>query len=241
MIPWRSVYTLARIIPVVVSFALVAVANAAWPGFALGWLIVVLAATASGRGGLLRFVARRPSVGVLEVLRSTGGVVPALRGRREPRWWIASSTRSWLRMTSPRDVVVSTGLVAALQAGRVASDHLAIVLASEHGRLRVTGTWTVRFVDVLCLPSRLVAHLLPSGLRRPGQPLQFWLATLAGIAFTQQLALGRWGTALGLLILMAGVLAGPNAETRWQARLDRLAADAVVAAGLDQGTPVVSR
>lgn len=240
MTPWRLAYALARIIPVVVSFALVAVANAAWPGFALGWLIVVLVATATGRDRLLRVVARRPSVDVLEVLRSTGGMVPALRGRLEPRWWVAPSIRSWLRMTSPRDVVISTGLVAALQAGRIAPDRLAIGLATEHGRLRVTGTWMVRLIDALCLPSTLVARLLPRGLRRPGQPLQYWLATLAGIALIRQGASGRWGTGLGLATLAAGVLLGPIAEARWQARLDRLAADAVVAAGLDQGTPVVA-
>lgn len=232
---------MARIVPLVVSFALVAVANAAWPGFALGWLIVILIATAKGRGGLLCFLARRPAVDVLEVLRSTGGVVPALRGRQEPRWWIASSMRGWLRMTSARDVVVSAGLVAALQAGRIDAHSVAIALAGEHGRICATGTWTVRLVDALCLPGSVAARVLPRGLRGPGPPLQFWLATLAGIALIQQGASGKWGTALGLAILATSVVLGPIAEARWQARLDRLASDAVVAAGLDQGTPLTAR
>lgn len=236
MIGWRSRYLLARLIPLTVSLAVVLVVNALVPGFVVGWLAGSVAAGLLRRRTGCGYGARPAMPAEVALLRGMGGLVPGLRGRGEPSWWIRQSDIGWMWMPNRRTVVVTSGLVGGLRTGAVSPDRCAAVLAGAAGRLPVTTSRLIRVVEVACIPARLIAGLIPRSIRRPWHPLPLGLACLSLVAAIQQGSQGRWGVAVLQVILAGALVCAPWFEARWQTTLEQMGADATISAGLDSTT-----
>lgn len=236
MIGWRSRYLLARLIPLTVSLAVVLVVNALVPGFVVGWLAGSVAAGLLRRRTGCGYGARPAMPAEVALLRGMGGLVPGLRGRGEPSWWIRQSDIGWMWMPNRRTVVVTSGLVGGLRTGAVSPDRCAAVLAGASGRLPVTSSRLVRVLEVACIPARLIARLIPRSIRRPWHPLPLGLACLSLVAVIQQGSQGRWGVAALQVILAAALIGAPWFEARWQSTLEQMGTDATIKAGLDSAT-----
>jgi len=223
---WRSHYLLARLIPLTVSLAVVLVVNALVPGFVLGWLAGSVAAGLLRRRTGCGFGARPATPAEVALLRGMGGLVPVLRGRGEPSWWIRQSDIGWMWMPNRRTVVVTSGLVESLRTGVVSPVRCAAVLAGAAGRLPVTTSRLVRVLEVACMPARLITGLIPRSIRRPWHPLPAGLTCLSLVAVIQQGSQGRWGVAILQVILPAALVCAPWFEARWQTRLAQMGTDA---------------
>lgn len=236
MTGWKSSYLLARLIPTTISTGIVLVTNALWPGFAFGWIAACLAiGIFNARGWCWRLRARPATASELQVLRAASGLVPGLRGRAEPRWWIARHpNRPAVWLCSPHEALASSTMVEALRDGRVSPDGFAVALAGAWGRLPVTRSVWVNVIDTASLPARCLAMLVPRQLRRFGTGYLMWCAVLAVIASVQQAGSGRGATALLLAVLAASLVLGPRWSAGWQTTWRRLADGAIGSAGLGE-------
>ena len=240
MTRWRAPYLRARIIPLTVSLAIGLVINALLPGFAVGWLVGgTVAVLLRSRCGWWRAGARRPTPDEVAVLRSTSGLVPALRGRGEPAWWIrpAGVRRVW--MPNTRNVVVTKRLTDEMRNETVNDETGAFLLAAAVGRLPVTSSRMVGVVEFVSLPGRMLARLVPRSICRPWHPYLLALAVLSLVAVVQHAGTGRWGLAIGQMLLAAALVLAPWWEERWQAALRQLDTDGATEAGLQSlaGSP----
>ncbi|WP_232550048.1 hypothetical protein [Propioniciclava soli] len=223
MIRWRGAFLAARVIPMVVSLAIVFVAEAlqtgallVWLAGSVGWAYLTTKTMRLWRlGGV-----RRPVPAEVEVVRASMGLVPGLRGRREPRLWLQGGDQIYL--ATRRDLVVGRGWSRYLLEGGSA-EVLAAGIAAAAARGAVTRrTWVVA-LDTLCLPGKLaIAPLRVVVASRPGLMVWMytWLVILGAVATVQQTAAGRWPAAVGLVVLVAACFAGPAWEARWRAKLD---------------------
>ena len=233
MTRWRGPYLSARIIPLTVSLAIGLVTNALLPGFAVGWLgggtVAILLRL---RCGWWRAGARRPTPDEVAILRSTSGLIPALRGRGEPTWWIRPTSACPVWMPNPRNVVVTQKLIDEMRHGAVHDESGALLLAAAVGRLPVTCSPMVGVVEFVSLPARVLARVVPRSIRRPWHPYLVVLAVLSLVAVVQHAGAGRWGLIIGQMLLAGALVLAPWWEERWQAALRQLDADGATEAGL---------
>ena len=228
MTRWRAAFLRARLIPLVISLAVVLVAEALQMGALLAWVVAsvgIAVLRSRTMVGWRLFGVRKPTPDELEVLRAGISSAQTLRGRREPQLWTAPGDHVF--MPTRGDLIISDSWTGYLAEGGD-SETVAHLAASTAARSDVTRrTWVVA-LDTFCLPGRLaLAPLVRMGAARPGLKLWMyaWLVLLVGIAVVQQTAMGRWPVAVGLVVLAGACFAGPAWERGWQRCLQGIGSD----------------
>lgn len=144
MTRWRAAFLRARLIPLVISLAVVLVAEALQMGALLAWVVAsvgIAVLRSRTMVGWRLFGVRKPTPDELEVLRAGISSAPTLRGRREPQLWTAPGDHVF--MPTRGDLVISDSWTGYLAEGGD-SETVAHLAASTAVRSDVTRrTWVV--------------------------------------------------------------------------------------------------
>lgn len=204
-----------------------------WPAAA------ALVAARSTRFGLWWRFGARPAARFERdtILRAVVALV-WLRGREQPSVWVATRLNgSDVVVLDRRILVVRSGFVAAVAAGRLSDDQASALVAHAQGQQRVRSSVLLAFGEVYCWPGTL-AGMLAGGFvgRRAGRVglLSFawrirWL--VLGVAIVDNCLNQRWPALVGVVII--GTLSWTTGRFagRWDSALLALGDERVIAEG----------
>ena len=198
-----------------------------------------LVAARSSRFGLWWRFGARPAAR-FERETMLRAIVPLvwLRGRNQPSVWVATRLNgSDVVMLDRRILVVRSGFVAAVAAGRLSDDQASALVAHAQGQQRVRSSVLLAAGEVYCWPGTLAA-ILAGGLvgRRTERMglLSFawrirWL--VLGVATVDNNLNQRWPALLGVLIISALSWTTGQFARRWSSTLLALGDERVIAEG----------
>lgn len=247
---WRMRWAAAQITPVLVSSGVWLLVSGLVPVVVLAGLAVVgagLVVARTSRLGLwVRFGARPATVAERDaVLGELVGVV-SLRGRGQPRVWVAGRCRD-LVMVGLSHLLVPSAVLAEIVAGRLDGDQLGAATSFALGRSVAVGSGMVRAVELYCTPYRLldgaaravaraITRLPLVGVGWAIRPVVFGVAAVN--AYVTGPAL--WGEVVAACVVIMLLLTYTTSvlRRRWLDRLAELGEARVAAEGFD---PVWSR
>lgn len=162
----------------------------------------------------------RPAVGRERalVLRALAAA-PSLRGRGEPRIWVAPEPWDVIAL-GPQDLAVGAGVIDHVATDSSGPPLLARTAVSALASQRLGAAAVRGLVDAYCLPwvmlEALGGRILDEfRLLSIWRVLWDWRPVLFGVAVVQQSAVGEWLLGLGLLVFALLTYVAPVATGAW--------------------------
>lgn len=235
-------YLLAQAAPMIVSTGIWVVVVAVYPMMiVIGPVLGALALALRHTPPVLRVrFSVRPAVGRERalVLRALAAV-PSLRGRGEPRIWVAPEPWDVIAL-GPRDLAVGAGVLDHVATDSSDPPLLARTAVSALAAQRLGAAAVRGLVDAYWLPwamlKALGGRILDEfRLLSIWRVLWDWRPVLFGVAFVQQAAAGHGWLAVGLLGFAGLTYAAPAAKRSWLGVLSRIQRAAIRASNPRSG------
>jgi hypothetical protein len=185
----------------------------------------------------LRYGARRADAGVAARFLMLVVPIQSMRGRGQPRLWVAERMRGAdCVMSGDHDLVVSLRLLRWAMAGEVSQERVCAVVAHAKGLRRVWGSQLVAVSWLLGAPWRVVAT---AGDAMRARKVMAAVAALAWrmrwlvgvVAVVQQVWAGRWWVGLSVAVLLTLTWVVPRWEVALSQRLASIGDRQAVAEG----------
>jgi len=243
---WRMRWALAQVagllFSTVVWIMLLASAPQMVVGVALAGAVFVL--TSRTRPVLLLAYGARPATPAdRDALLRAIVPVPSLRGRNQPRVFVARGRRArgWdVTAIDLGTLLVSEATLSQITAGSMSDLQLSALVARRFGQLPALGSRFFLAVDLYCLPWTVV-HTFATRISsaRARVPLMSLAWRMRPVVFSLGLLdaaqHGRWGAAIPLIVLSVLTYTTGPLDRAWQRRLAELGDRRVEDEGLGSG------